>query len=101
MIRSRLLNIMQNELGSQKLQLSPYCTQQIEQLVSNGIKRMHYSKAIDNAGHVMQAERNLKALVQYFSDYSRKAGTYPNLQDTDFDAALVACPTLWPFCSSG
>jgi hypothetical protein len=92
---------MQRELDSQNLQLSVYCTQQMEQLVSNGLQRMRANKAIDNAGHVMHAERNMRALVKYLCDYSRKAGTFPSLSNSSFDAAMSSCPTFWPYCSSG
>ena len=91
---------MQRELQSQSLQLSPGCAQQIEQLVGHGVQRMHINNAGSHAGHVLQAERNLKLLIRYFSDYSRNSGTFPMLNDSDFDAALLACPTFWPYCSS-
>ena len=101
MLQSRLAGIMQRELETQSLQLSDYCTQQIQQLIGNGVNRMRTSKVLDHAGHVMQAERNLRSLVKYFSDYSRTAGSYPHLSTSQFDAALSSCPTLWPYCSSG
>jgi hypothetical protein len=100
MLQPRLISIMQRELKSRNLELSPYCVQQIEQLIGQGVQRMRVNNAIDHAGHVMQAERNLRALIKYFSDYSRNRGTFPNLSQADFDAALLSCPTIWPYCSS-
>lgn len=101
MLQSRLIGIMQRELESQNLQLSIYCTQQIEQMVSYGVQRMRTSKVIDHSGHIMQAERNLRALVKYLGDCSQKAGTYPSLTSSSFDAAMSSCPNFWPYCSSG
>jgi len=100
MLQTRLLNIMMRELQTRGLQLSPYCTQQIEQLVGHGVQRMRTGNVIDHAGHVMHAERNLRSLVKYFYDYSREVGTFPNLNNSDFDPALLACPSYWPYCIS-
>lgn len=101
MLQSRLLIVLQRELDSQGLQLSPYCTQQIEQLLSRGLERMRNNKAAEHPSHQMNAERNLKALVKYFSDYSKEMGTYPRLSGSDFDTALHTSPAYWPYCSSG
>jgi len=100
MLQTRLISIMQRELQSENLQLSPYCSQQIEQLLSYGIQRMRVNNASDRARHILQAERNLKFLIRYFSNYSKEVGSFPRLNNSDFDAALLACPTFWPFCSS-
>lgn len=50
MLQSQLIGILQRELEYHNLQFSDYCAQQIEQLVSNGIRRMQLSKAVDHAG---------------------------------------------------
>ena len=91
---------MQRELRAQNLQLSPYCTQQLESLVSQGVQRMIIQKSADHPGHVMQAERNLKFLIRYFSECAERLGTFPALNNTDFDTALNACPTFWPYRTS-
>ena len=65
MLQSRLVGIMQRELENQNLQLTPYCTQQLEQLVNNGLKRMRMSKTIDHPGYIMQAERNLRVRIPF------------------------------------
>jgi hypothetical protein len=101
MLTSRLLVIMQRELDSQNLQFSPYCIQQIEQLVTRGVERMRNNKAADDPGHILNAERNLRALIKYFQGYSEEAGTYPRLENADFDAALRTCPTYWLYSISG
>ena len=101
MLQTRLNTVMQRELQAQNLQLSPYCTQQIEQMVNYGMQRLRFNNANENAAHVLQAERNLKFLVRYFSDYSRNVGSFPKLSNSDFDDALNSCPTFWPYCSSG
>lgn len=101
MLQSRLIGIMQRELESQNLQLPIYCTQQIEKMVSYAVQRMRTHKVIDHAGHIMQAERNLKSLVTYLCDCSQRAGTWPSLSNSDFDAAMSNCPNFWPYCSSG
>lgn len=100
MLQSKLLNIMQRELQSQNLQLSSDCQRQIEQMVRHGVQRMRINRAMDHAGHVIQAERNMRLLVRYFCDYARNLGTFPKLSNSDFNRALSACPTLWPFSSS-
>jgi len=92
---------MQRELDSQGLQFSPYCTQQIEQLVSRGLERMRNNKATEHPSHLMNAERNLKALIKYFSNYSKEVGSFPQLSVSDFDTALRTSPAYWPYCSSG
>jgi len=91
---------MQRELRAQELQLSPYCTQQIEQLISQGVQRMVVQKSNDHPGHVMSAERNLKFLVKYLADCSQKLGTFPRLSNIDFDTALNNAPTYWPYRTS-
>ena len=101
MLKPRLLNIIHRELRAQNLQLSPSCTQQIEKLVNNGAERMRLNNADGHAGHTLQAEQNLKALIRYLGDYARDSGSFPKLTDASFDAAMSRCPTLWPFLSSG
>jgi hypothetical protein len=100
MIKARLLSIMRRELDAQNLQLTSECQQQIEQLLVNGVSRMRINKAIDHPGHILQAERNMKALIQYFCDYAREVDSYPNLNSADFSAAMIVCPSFWPFSSS-
>jgi hypothetical protein len=100
MLKARLLGIMQREVKSQNLQLSMYGMQRLELLVGQGIQRMRLNSAADHAGYAIQAERNLKQLIRHFGDYSRNLGTHPQLSDADFDAALVACPNVWPYRSS-
>ena len=92
---------MQRELDTQGLQLSPYCIQQLELLVTRGIERMRNNKVLDHAGHILNAERNLKSLVKYIGGYSREEGTFPKLTNTGFDAAILASPTFWPYSISG
>lgn len=92
---------MRQELEFLRLQFSPYCVQQIEQMIGNGIKRMKVNNTIDHAGYALQAERNLKALIKYFADYAKNQGTFPNLNEKDFDTAMHTCPILWPFSGSG
>lgn len=100
MLQTRLLNVMQLELKSQNLELSLYCMQQVEKLVGQGIQRMRMNSALGHARYAMQAERNLKLLIKHLTDHSRSLGTFPKLNDPDFDAALIVCPTLWPYRSS-
>jgi len=97
----RLKGIMQRELENLQLELSLYCTKQIENLISRGIKRMKMNNTLDHAGYAMEAERNLATLIRYFHEYSKKLETFPKLSETDFDAALRNCPTLWPYSTSG
>ena len=92
---------MQRELESQNLQLAISCKQQMEQLIAYGLQRMRTSKALDNSGHIMQAERNLRALIKYLCDFSREDVTFPVLGQARFDAAISNCPTFWPYCTSG
>jgi hypothetical protein len=100
MLQARLMVIMQRELDTSRLQLSPYCKKQIEQLVTRAVTRMHNNKVADNPGRLMNAERNLRALVKYLHDHSQATGSFPRLTDTDFDTAMRVCPTFWPYCSS-
>ena len=100
-LSSRLLSIMQQEFDSLNFKLPANCQQQIEQLVSNGVARMRATKAVDHPGHVMAAERNLKALVRYFCDFAREEGTYPTIDGAAFRRALLASPIYWPYSSSG
>lgn len=97
----QLLGIMKRELESKNLQLSQYCQQQIEQMVSHGVQRMRVNNATDNAGYTLRAERNLRALIRYFCEYARDMETFPKLSNSHFDAALLACPTYWPYSTSG
>ncbi len=100
MLQARLLSIMRRAVDSQSFQLSSECQQQLEQMVVNGLIRMRINKTIDHPGYILQAESNLKALVQYFCDYAREVETFPHMGSADFHAALIVCPTYWPFCSS-
>ena len=97
----KLKGIMQRELETSQLELTAYCLKQVEILIGRGVKRMKMNNTIDHAGYVLEAERNLATLIRYFDEYSKKLETFPKLGDTDFDAALRNCPTLWPFSTSG
>ena len=100
-LQSRLIGIMRSEVESLTLQLSPYCTQQIESLINQGMVRMRYNRALESPGHVMQAESNMRSLISYLADFAREAGTFPALNNSDFDEALLVSPNYWPFCGSG
>ena len=43
-LHSRLLGILKRELDSKKLQIPPYCTAQLEQMVGHGIQRIRTQK---------------------------------------------------------
>lgn len=98
---TRLNAVIRQELDQHQLQISSYCMKQLEGLVGNGIKRMTMSKVADHSGYQMQAERNLRSLIEYFVKHAKQVGSFPALSDGDFDSALRTCPTLWPFSTSG
>ena len=99
-IQRKLSSILQRELDSQMLQVSPYGLQQIEGLMSRAIQRMRNSKVDENPGRVLNAEQSLKMLVRYLADHARQQGTFPMLSDSNFDHALRESPTFWPYTSS-
>jgi hypothetical protein len=101
MLQARLQSILRREVESQNLQLTSYGVQKLESLIGQGMERMRINHAVDHPSYVMRAERNLAALIKYFCDYSRDVGTFPSLSNSDFDDALTASPTFWPFRSSG
>lgn len=90
---------MAREFAMHEFRPSGYCEGQFMKMVGQGITRMRINKAIDQPGHVIRAEKNMKVMVKYFSDYSRRVGTYPSLTNTAFDDALKDCPALWPYRS--
>ena len=93
--------VMQRELDFCGLELAPDSRHQVEQLVSHGVDRMKRSHALDHPGLMINAEQNLKSLVRYFASQAREMGTFPRLGSEDFNAAMRACPTYWPYWSSG
>jgi hypothetical protein len=97
-LQPRLLSILQREIDSLGFKPTTSCKSQMDQMVIRGIVRMRIGKALDNPGRILQAERSLRDLVQYFCDQSRDAGTFPEISDEDFRAALISCPPLWPYC---
>lgn len=92
---------MRQEMESQKLQLSSYCVKQVESLIHQGIVRMQTMNVDKNPGHTINAEQNLKSLIAYLSNYSKRAGTFPALSESDYDSAMRNPPPAWPFCSAG
>lgn len=62
---------------------------------------MRLNNTLEHSGYVMQAEQNLKALIEYFCKFSRELGTFPELSNRQFDTALRNSPILWPYCTSG
>lgn len=96
-LRSRLLGIMKRHMSSLDFHPNSYCEYQIEKLVGHGVERMRINNAVDQIGKVIQAEQNLRKLVDYFCNYAKDVGTYPVLNDDAFDSALISCPPLWPF----
>lgn len=99
-IQPRLLSILQREMDTLGLQLSSSCRGQLEGMVTRGVTRMRVNKLLDNPGQILQAERNLKEMVQYFCGHARQVSTYPTLSDDEFRRAKTACPTFFPFWSS-
>ena len=98
-LKNRLMTILAREVSSSQFRPSSYVEGQFKKMIAQGVTRMRINKAVDQPGHVIRAENNLKALVRYFSDYSRKVGSFPTLSDTNFDHALRDCPSLWPYRS--
>ena len=96
-LKARLLGVMRRELSAQEFRPSPYCERQIGVMVSHVVTRMRINNVVDQPSHIIRAEQNLRALVKYFSKYSRDVGTFPALSNSAFDTALNECPTLWPF----
>ena len=96
-LKSRLLSIMKREMSSHDFHPNSYCEYQIEKIVGQGVQRMRINNAVDQVGKVIQAEQNLRRLIDYFCTYSKDVGTYPTLDDDAFNSALVACPLLWPY----
>jgi hypothetical protein len=98
-LKARLMTILAREMSSSQFKPSSYVDGQFKKMIGQGVTRMRINKAIDQPGHVLRAEKNLKALVKYFADYARKVGTFPTLSDANFDRALMDCPSLWPYRS--
>ncbi len=96
-LKSRLLRIMKIEMLSHDFQPTSYSTYQIEKMVGQGVERMRINNAVDQVGKVIQAEQNLRRLIDYFCTCSKDVGTYPTLDDNAFNSALIACPPLWPY----
>ncbi len=101
MLKAKLNRIMKQELEFLELQLGPYCIQQLEQAIGNGIRRMEINNSSSHPGYVLQAEQNLKSLIRYYSGYAENIGTFPLLSELDFDAAQRSAPGLWPYSTSG
>ena len=99
-LQRKLSSILQRELETQHVQISPYGLQQLEGMMSRGIQRMRNSHAENNPGRVLNAEQSLKMLVRYLADHARNEGTFPMLSDSNFDHALRDSPTFWPYTSS-
>ena len=95
--KSRLLSIMKREMSSHDFRPTSYCEYQLEKIVGQGVERMRINNAVDQIGKVMQAEQNLRRLIDYFCNYSKDVGTYPTLDDDAFNSALITCPLLWPY----
>ena len=98
-LKARVTTIFAREISSSQFKPSSYVEGQFKKMIGQGVTRMRINKAVDQPGHVIRAEKNLKALIKYFADYSRKVGTYPSLSDANFDHALKDCPSLWPYRS--
>ena len=101
MLHARLLSIMRQEVTFRRLNLSSYGKKRIEGMILQGMQRMKTMGADNHPSHTMKAEKNLKGLIVYLADYSKKTGTFPHLSETDFDAAMRESPAFWPFCSAG
>ncbi len=91
---------MQREVETCGVRLPPYALQQVETLVNQGLERMRRTKAVDHPGLVINAERNLRRLVRYLAEYAREAGSFPELEPRQFDAAMRSCPAFWPYSTS-
>jgi hypothetical protein len=98
-LQPRLISIMQREMDFLSFKPPTSCKSQMDSMVAQGLTRMRISKALDNPGQVLLAERNLKELVKYLSDYSREVGSYPSIEEADFHAAMLASPAYWPYCA--
>ena len=98
-LKARLMTIMAREMSALQFKPSSYVDGQFKKMIGHGVTRMRINKAVDQPGHVIRAEKNVKALVRYFSDYARKVGSFPTLSDAQFEHALKDCPALWPYRS--
>jgi len=94
---SILTGILKSELEDQGIQLSPYCGEQVEHMISIGVERMTMAKVIEKQDKVHLAEENIKRLIEYLSDQAKAYGSFPYLEDLAFDMAIGECYPLWPY----
>ena len=96
-LKARLLGIMKRHMSYLDFHPNTYCEYQFEKLVGQGVERMRINNAVDQVNKIIQAEQNVRHLINYFCDYSKQVGTFPVLNDDAFDSALISCPPLWPY----
>jgi hypothetical protein len=96
-LKSKLTLILEREIETIDLYLSPYGISQIETIIDHGIERMGIDGVTDSLEKIYVAEENLKRLLDYFCNYAKSLGTYPFLDDSAFDTSLAECYPLWTY----
>ena len=97
-LKSRLVLVLEREIESIDLYLSPYGMSRVDKLIDQAIERMTLDNVSERMDKIIVAEQNLKHLLEHFSSRAKTLGTYPFLDDNAFDTALADCHPLWPFC---
>ena len=96
-LKAKLTLVLEREIESIDLYLSPYGLSQIEKILDHGVERMGIDGVTESIEKIYVAEENLKRLLEYFCNYAKTLGTYPFLDDGAFDTALAECYPLWPY----
>jgi hypothetical protein len=96
-LKSKLTLVLEKELESIDLYLSPYGMSRIEKIIDQGVERMGLDGVTDSIEKIYVAEKNLTHFLEYFCNYAKTLGSYPFLDDNAFDSALADCYPLWPF----
>jgi hypothetical protein len=96
-LKSKLTLVLESEIESIDLYLSPYGLSQIEKILDHGVERMGIDGVTESLEKMYVAEENLKRLLDHFCNYAKTLGTYPFLDNDAIDTALADCYPLWPY----
>jgi len=96
-LKSKLTLVLEREIESIDLFMSPYGLSQIEKIIDHGVERMGIDGVTESLEKIYASEENIVRLLDYFCNYAKTLGTYPFLDDSAFDTALAECYPLWPY----
>lgn len=78
--------------------VTPACKNLMEQMIANGVTRMHNQGVLEHEPQIRLAEDNIHRCLRELGNEAVEQKTFPNLEDKTFNIVMKRLCPLWPYC---